>query len=195
MARPSNTDERRAQIVHGLLRLLPTRGYANASIAAIAREAGLAPGLVHYHFGNKKQILVAAAVALGDLLRQRFDLRVSNAGTAEERLTAWVDAHLDLGDDADLDATAAWAALGAEAQRDEEVQGVYREFLGADRARLAELLAEVVPPERAAVLATMGVALVEGLFRVGTGAPGFVPPGTAAGSVRELLTGLIGAAK
>ena len=47
MARPSNTEERRQQIVQGLLRVMAERGYERASIAEIARAAGLTPGLVH----------------------------------------------------------------------------------------------------------------------------------------------------
>ena len=35
------------------------RGYERASVTAIAKAAGLTPGLVHYHFHNKKEILLA----------------------------------------------------------------------------------------------------------------------------------------
>jgi len=54
MARPSNTDERRGQIVAALQAVMARAGYAGATIAAIARQAELAPGLVHYHFKDKR---------------------------------------------------------------------------------------------------------------------------------------------
>jgi AcrR family transcriptional regulator len=37
------------------------RGYESTSVARIAREAGMAPGLVHYYFASKDALLVAVA--------------------------------------------------------------------------------------------------------------------------------------
>ncbi|HEY3497153.1 MAG TPA: helix-turn-helix domain-containing protein, partial [Polyangiaceae bacterium] len=58
MTRASNSAERRGQIVEGLLAVMAREGYEGASIQAIGRAAGLAPGLVHYHFDTKQEILV-----------------------------------------------------------------------------------------------------------------------------------------
>ena len=63
MARPSNTEERRQQIVEGLLRVMAERGYERASIAEIAKAAGLSPGLVHYHFTEKQELAKPGATA------------------------------------------------------------------------------------------------------------------------------------
>ena len=68
MARPSNTDERRLQIMGALVKVMARRGYDGASVADIARAARLTPGLVHYHFKNKQEILLAA---LRDLVARR----------------------------------------------------------------------------------------------------------------------------
>ncbi len=192
MPRPSNTDQRRAQIARGLVRLLPEKGYAGASIGAIAREAGLAPGLVHYHFADKRSILVAAAEALAGRLRERFDARVEAAKGDRARLFAWLDAHLEAGGDADVEAVAAWAAVGAEAQRHPDVREVYAGFLAEDRARLEGLLGPLLPAASVGPVAVAMIALVEGFFRVGTGAPGHVPPGTASAAARTLLAAAIG---
>ena len=45
MPRPPNTEQRRSQIVGGLARVMAERGYAKATIQAIAKAAGLSPGL------------------------------------------------------------------------------------------------------------------------------------------------------
>ena len=50
MPRPSNTSERRKEIVSGLLHAMARRGYAETSMPEIARAAKLTPGLLHYHF-------------------------------------------------------------------------------------------------------------------------------------------------
>ena len=60
MSRASNTDDRRAQIVDALIAVMAKHGYDGASIADIARKAGLAPGLVHYHFDSKLEISIEA---------------------------------------------------------------------------------------------------------------------------------------
>lgn len=49
---------RKKQIVEAAARAMASRGYSDASIKEIAAEAGLAaPGLVHYYFKTKEEIL------------------------------------------------------------------------------------------------------------------------------------------
>src|ERR1051325_1811277 len=59
MPRPSNTALRQDQIKDALLSVMAERGFDAATVAHIAQAAGLAPGLVHYHFASKQQILLA----------------------------------------------------------------------------------------------------------------------------------------
>jgi AcrR family transcriptional regulator len=50
----------RAHIVDAALRVLEREGYAATSVKDIAVEAGVAPGLVHYYFKTKEDLVVAA---------------------------------------------------------------------------------------------------------------------------------------
>src|SRR3954470_3511156 len=80
MPRPSNTEERRAQITRALVKVMAKRGYDGASVADIARAARLTPGLVHYHFKSKRDILLAV---LRDLVARHdagLDARLAGAG-------------------------------------------------------------------------------------------------------------------
>lgn len=54
---PEDTKEK---IVAGAYRALIRDGYANTTVKDIAAEAGVAPGLVHYYFATKEDLLVAA---------------------------------------------------------------------------------------------------------------------------------------
>jgi AcrR family transcriptional regulator len=54
---PEDTKEK---IVAGAYRAIVRGGYANTSVKDIAAEAGVAPGLVHYYFATKEELLVAA---------------------------------------------------------------------------------------------------------------------------------------
>lgn|GEM_PF-2568200 len=52
-------DERRTAIMQAAYRLFGKVGYAKATMKDIAAEAGVAQGLIGYHFGTKEALLVA----------------------------------------------------------------------------------------------------------------------------------------
>jgi len=54
------SDDTRDRIVEGAYQALVKGGYHDTSIKDIAQEAGVAPGLVHYYFETKEDLLIAA---------------------------------------------------------------------------------------------------------------------------------------
>lgn len=62
--RAAARDRARARILSAAQRVFAQHGYAGASIAQIAIEAGVAKGLLHHHFGSKRDLWVAAIDAL-----------------------------------------------------------------------------------------------------------------------------------
>ena len=198
MGRPSNTARRREELVGGLLRVMAARGYGGATIAEIAREAGLPPGVVHYHFESKKEILVAVLERLSAVLRDRYRRRAARAARTETRgrVFAWVDAHVALGADADPRAMACWVAIGAEALRDAEVRAKFEKVLAEDRRTLEALLREALTAERrspraARAIATTLVAAVQGAFQLGCAAPDAIVPGSMAPLLRRTAAALL----
>ncbi len=72
-------DQTRDRIVDAAYRALVKRGYHETSMKDIAEEAGVAPGLAHYYFETKEDLLVAAiergcAPLLEELTRQGIPL-------------------------------------------------------------------------------------------------------------------------
>lgn len=59
MMKESGFEMRRAQIIDGLATCLQEHSYENTSVKMIAAAAGLAPGLIHYYFKSKDEILLA----------------------------------------------------------------------------------------------------------------------------------------
>jgi AcrR family transcriptional regulator len=57
--RPLEKRNSRAAIIDGAYQVLAQQGYEAASIKEIARAAAVAPGLVHYYFKSKEELLVA----------------------------------------------------------------------------------------------------------------------------------------
>lgn len=56
--------DRRAQILDAARAVLGRQGYAATSTKDIAREAGVAPGLLHYYFDSKEEILIEVVEGL-----------------------------------------------------------------------------------------------------------------------------------
>ena len=200
MARPTNTAMRREEIVGGLLRVMAARGYGGATIAQIAEEAGLPPGIVHYHFESKKEILVAVLGRLSRIVHDRYVRRAARAGVTEARgrVRAWIDAHVALGADADVHAMACWVAIGAEALRDPVVRREVERVLVEDRDRLEALVRAALRAERretrgARAIAVALLTAVQGAFQVGCAAPGTIAPGTMAPLLRRMAEGLMDA--
>lgn len=59
-ANPDEKVDRRSLILDGVLALLARDGIAGVSMRAVAREAGVALGLVHYYFDDKTTLIAAA---------------------------------------------------------------------------------------------------------------------------------------
>jgi AcrR family transcriptional regulator len=81
-ARADEKVDRRSLILEGVLRVLARDGIGGVSMRAVAREAGVALGLVHYYFEDKTSLIAAS-------LRQveRHDLSIvePDATIAPER--------------------------------------------------------------------------------------------------------------
>jgi TetR/AcrR family transcriptional repressor of bet genes len=192
MGRPSNSAERRSQIVSALRAVMARSGYAGATIAEVARVAGLAPGLIHYHFKDKREILVALVEELSGYANTRFLSRSEACVTASERLAAYVDAYLAYGPDAQPDAVAAWVMVGEQAAHDPEVREVYHSAMKRQMALLKQLLRKVLA-ERGCrargvdALAAGIMAYIQGAFVLATTVRPLLPAGFAAPMLTRLI--------
>ena len=201
MPRPSNTSERRAQISSGLMRVMAKQGYDGASIADIAKAARLTPGLVHYHFKSKQEILLAALDDLASTHAARLRARLEGvAGDALAALSAFIDFHLGRGADADPEALACWILLSGEALREPKVR---RKFAAALEETAAELVALIgrgvaqklmVCADPAAAAGAL-VATIHGYFVLAATARTLIPPGSAAAATKRMAAGLLSTAR
>jgi TetR/AcrR family transcriptional regulator, transcriptional repressor of bet genes len=197
MPRPSNTEERRRQITSGLMVAMAKHGYDGASIGDIAKAAALAPGLVHYHFKSKQEILIALAEQLVEQDQQGLAAFLARyRGNALQTLDAIIDFYLKLHPNADPAILACWIALSSEAQRNRKVGKVFAGALGDLHERIRQQVAlgidsgefrDVVPNQIAAAI----VATVQGYFVLAGTARDLIPKGSAARSTQAMLRGLL----
>jgi TetR/AcrR family transcriptional regulator, transcriptional repressor of bet genes len=197
VGRPTNTHERRRQIARALIQVIAREGYSHATIAEIAREAELAPGLVHYHFKNKEEILALAFEELVLSIDARAMARLSGAkDSPRARLVAFIDAHVAMGPDADPSAVVAWVVIGAEAVTQRDVGVLYAKALTAMVDKTRELVRSCLKSEgrvtqNARAIAAGIVSLIEGAYRIGVTAPELMPRGFAAPTLRRIVLALL----
>jgi len=166
MGRPSKRDERRAHITAAFARVLADHGYSGATIAAVAAEAGVAPGLVHHHFADKQDLLAS----LMDDLVARFRRRLLDreSGTIDHpaaAVVAYTDAALALDDTADVTAARCWVGVLAESVRDPALFRRTRRLLDAEVAAIQRRSGgSLSAAEASAVLAFILGSLVFGAF-------------------------------
>jgi len=191
VTRPSTTEERRRQIVDALILEMAEHGYEHASIQAIARRAGLSPGLIHYHFANKQEILLEVIRKLRGVIHSRFQMLSRGAVTPRERVRAFIDTRLGRGEGAGPAVVAAWVIVGAEAVRQPEVKATYQEAVRTQQTLLESLIREyagdALTPREAQNLCGIVLAAIEGAFLFSVTAQELMPKGYAARTLMALI--------
>lgn len=176
MGRPNLREKRRAEITSAFSRVLAQRGYAGATIVAVAEEAGVAPGLIHHHFADKADLLAS----LLEELVGRFRRRTTGKGPATDPLGAYVSAALDLEGDADPVTARCWVGVLAEAIRDPGLGERVRRLVDGEIETIRHRSrAKLSTREASAVLALVLGSLVLGAFAPGR-ATGFAGPAARA---------------
>ena len=192
MSRRPNTEQRRIEIVNALLATMAEYGYEKATILLIAKKAELAPGLLHYHFKTKAEILLALVKTLAELGRKRYIDFAKSATTPEEKLHAYIHARLAKGRGADPKAVAAWVIIGAEAVRQAEVRAVYQEAVKAEFVLLRGLLTACLKDKNKQLknvqqLTAGLLAYMEGAFQLASAAPDVMPADYAAATAIDMV--------
>lgn len=196
MARPSNTENRKEEIAKGLMRVMAKKGYDGASVADIAKAAHLTPGLVHYHFKNKLEILLAALKSLASSHQSRLEAFLESAESHRGKIDAFIDFHLGIGATSNPEALACWVVMSSEALREPKVRAEFKDALsklastleGFIHAGVSAREMKCAEPKKAtaAILST-----IQGYYVVAATARELIPKGTAASATKAMAEGLI----
>jgi TetR/AcrR family transcriptional repressor of bet genes len=198
MGRPSNTNERQSQIARALLPVMAKKGYDGATVADVAKVADIAPGLLHYHFKNKLEILLAAIVELEADYETRLDEALSGASSKPAaELDAFIDAHLHVGAGADPVALACWINVTGEALREPRVRRAVERVLASALFRLRSILERGTKEGAFAcrepdVAAAAILATIQGYFVLAATARPLIPEGSASRATRAMALALAG---
>lgn len=201
MGRPSNSTERRSQIISAFIKVMAKRGYEGASVSEIAAKAKLAPGLVHYHFEAKLEILLAALDLIVSEHSQRLDAALADcAGKPAAEVAAFINVHVGTGSHSKPESLACWVLIGAEAMRLKEVKGPFEAALESLAKRLRKVITggvrdKVFDCEDPRAAAAAILAAIQGYFVVASSARAVIPRGSAAASLVAMANGLLSPTK
>ena len=192
MGRPSNTAQRKQEIVEALLQVMANVGYEKASIQSIAKQAGLAPGLIHYHFKTKQDILIAAIHWIATSAEQRLQAMLNDARDPWEKLKAFVNARLATGETQMPQIVAAWIVVASESIKHDDVRTIYQNLIKTQLAILSDLIVDVWTnkteiDDEVNHLSAIIVSAIEGAFQLSVTAPDAMPKNYAAESVIRLI--------
>ena len=95
MGRKSNAEEKRGQIIWALYDCLVEKGHEKVTIKEIANKAGLPPGVIHYYFKNKDEIVAKLAKAIVDKYSLELQMCLKTVATLEQRIESAIDFLID----------------------------------------------------------------------------------------------------
>lgn len=133
---------RRKQLIEATIAAIHEHGYADATLARIARNAGMSSGLIAHYFGGKDELLAATMRSLLTDLRRMVIDRLRAASSPIERVEAVVAANFDETQSVP-EVVAAWLAFWAQVPHEPELARLQRVYSRRLRSNLRAALRPV----------------------------------------------------
>jgi len=89
------TEARREQIIEATIQTLDEIGYVKASLAQIAKRAGISTALISYHFSDKSDLMNHLLMKLVESSTSYILERVHQENTPQEKINTFIFASLD----------------------------------------------------------------------------------------------------
>jgi len=159
---------RREQLIRATFQTIDEIGLADATVATIARKAGLSTGIVAHYFGDKDGLLNAAMrQILRELKTAVARFRDTCADDPRAQLRAIVDGNFD---DSQTNGTAmrVWLTFWAASMHQPELARLQRANDQRLYSNLCHQFKRVLPAEQATLAARGLAAMVDGLWLRGS---------------------------
>ena len=154
---------RRRQLVEAAIAVIHEKGFANATVARIARRAGISAGLVHHYFEDKDDLLFTTMRHLLAELRADAVARLAEAREPRQRVCAIIDACFG---EAQFEEQvfSAWLALYGNARQSERLRKIVALYHRRLKSSLVHELRRLVPEAEAPRLADGIGSMIDGLW-------------------------------
>jgi AcrR family transcriptional regulator len=157
------------KILQAAFTVLSQQGYENTSVKQIAEEAGVAQGLVHYHFKSKQQLVLAVLEFVCD----KVELGLAGEAGA---LAAFEQTKQMLRDPENRDGNALYVQLMGVGLHDPVIGNGVRTFITAERTHIEALARQVLTEREQNATPARGIAGVVWAAVLGIMIQGLVDP-------------------
>ncbi|MBP2171275.1 TetR/AcrR family transcriptional repressor of bet genes [Erwinia toletana] len=162
---------RQAQLINATLTVIDRVGLADASIALIAKEAGVSTGIVSHYFGDKNGLLDACMrQILTDLYLAVERHRVRAADNPQAQIRAIIDGNFDLTQVA-APVLKTWLVFWTNSLHQKNLQRLQRVNDRRLHSNITAQFARELPREQARQAGSSIAALIDGLWLRMTLAP------------------------
>lgn len=162
---------RQAQLIKATLTVIDRVGLAEASLAVIAKEAGVSTGIVSHYFGDKNGLLDACMrQILADLYLAVERQRRQAPDTPEAQIRAIIDGNFDISQ-IDAPVLKTWLVFWTNSPHQHNLQRLQTINDRRLWSNLTAQFARVMPREQARAAGSCMAALIDGLWLRMTLAP------------------------
>jgi len=154
---------RRNQLIGATIATIGELGFADASVAKIAKRAGVSTGIVHHYFADKNALLEAAMREVLRQLNRAVVRRLKNATGPMERIHAVIDGNFTQ-EQFHPTSVSAWLAFWAQAAKNPSLRRLRNVNANRLRANLRHGLKGLMPARLASESADSLAALIDGLW-------------------------------
>jgi transcriptional repressor BetI len=154
---------RRRELIAATIATIHDEGFHDATVARIARRAGLSTGIVHHYFRDKDDLLEATMRALGASLGEEITARLAAASTPRERIYAVIDGNFSA-TQFTRQGVIAWLAFWAVVPFSERLARIQRVIYGRLRSNLMHAMRLIAPAERAGSVVVGLITHIDGLW-------------------------------
>ncbi|MEM7425683.1 MAG: transcriptional regulator BetI [Pseudomonadota bacterium] len=165
---------RRAQLIAAAISSIHEYGLADATLARIARKAGVSTGIIHHYFHDKNDLIFETMRSLLEELRLEVVGRQQRASSPQDRLFAVIDASFDR-KQFSVEVMTAWLALYGSAGSSASLSRIVRIYANRLESNLRHGFRQLMPEAEAAAAAEGTAAMIDGLwlqYALQGGAPG-----------------------
>ena len=154
---------RRKQLIAAAISSIHEYGLADATLARIARKAGVSTGIIHHYFHDKNDLIFETMRSLLEDLRVEMVQQLRTAEGPRERLMAIVDASF-APKQFSVEVMTAWLSLYGSALNSHELRRIFNIYGARLASNLRHAFAALMPAAEARRAAEGAAALIDGLW-------------------------------
>ena len=154
---------RKRQLIDATISTIYEYSFGEATIARIARRAGLSPGIIAHYFGSKDALLAATMRYLLTELLRDATARLQRARTPLERVEAVVAANFGPAQFT-KEVIAAWFAFWGQTPYSPELNRLNKVYMQRTRSNLSYALKAAIGPAEADRIAGVTACLIDGIW-------------------------------